>query len=285
MTTVRDAFRSYAIASRAEGLSPRTIGAVAHTVDLFTQRTPTELEDITRDEVRLFLANPRWSQATRLIHWKSLKTLFDFAISEGMLKESPLTGVHRPQKAAMARRPPIYSEDDIESLLSACPEWRWCGLRDRAVLSVLLTTPARLSEVCRLRLEDIDWESNRLILHGKGGTTYACVLFPECARALDRYIRRRPFDRPYMFISRDGKPLSAHTLQLMLHRIRDRSGLDKPVYAHAFRHRFGMNTVRWGLATDEAMYAMGHRSDHATKLYRQWFASEQALEKISRIAG
>jgi len=285
MTTVRDTFRSYAIAGRAEGLSPRTIGAVEHTVDLFTQRTPADLEDITRDEIRLFLANPRWSQATRLIHWKGLKALFDFAVADGMLKESPFTGVHRPQKAAMARKPPVYTEQDIKSLLAVCPDWRQSGIRDRAILSVLLTTPARASEVCRLRLEDIDWENDRLILHGKGGTTYACVLFPECARALDRYIRRRTYDRPYLFVSRDGKPLSAHSLYLMLHRLRERAGMDKRLYAHAFRHRFGMNTVRWGLATDEAMYAMGHRSDHATKLYRQWVSQEQALVKISRVAG
>ena len=79
--------------------------------------------------------------------------------------------------------------------------------------------------------------------------------------------------------------MTAHTVQLLLRRLKKRIGMVKPLYAHAFRHGFAMKTLQWGLGLDECARAMGHRSTKATEIYRGWMAEESALDKIKKIAG
>lgn len=226
--------------------------------------------------------------ATQLQRWKGLDSFFGFCIEEGILKSSPLEGIKRP-KDSKARRPPKLTDDDIDLLLSVCTRWTWMGLRDQAIIMTLWTTPFRLSEIAGLRVEDVDFREFSLrTIQGKGGVAYGAVLFPNCAQALDRYLNKRPFNAGALFLNQDGEPMTPHALQQMLRRLEKKSrvaGFQKHIYAHAFRHAFGMRTVQWGLALDEAARSMGQRSEAAAKIYRQWSLEEQALAKIRRIAG
>lgn len=285
------ALRSFAIALRAANQSPRTIAAHGEAVTGIFRQFPIALDAITRDHVRMFLANVRWSPATRLIRWKGLRTFFDFCVSDGFLTASPVDGVVRP-KSGKARRPPKYEPEDIEMLLLACCERntdgspKWLGLRDQAIILVLATTPARVAELCRLSLSDVYWDAKEIAFRqAKGGTEYRAILFPQTARALDRYIRARPFKQPSLWLTRTGGPMEVHAVQLLLRRLKAKTGMTKRLNAHSWRHNFAMRTVDWGLSLDETAKLMGHRSTKATEIYRQWSLEEQALSKIRRIAG
>lgn len=285
------ALRSFLIALRAQNLSPRTSALHAEAVTGFHRRFPVALEGITRDHLRMFLANARWAPATRLLRWKSLLAFFNFCVADGYLEMSPLDGVPRP-RAGVARKPPKYDSEDIEALLTACPERlsdgrvNWLGLRDQAIILTLATTPARIAELAGLLVTDVDMRAEEMrFRHGKGDIDYRSVLFPQTARAVDRYLRARPFDLAALWVTGHGEAMQVHTIQLMLRRLQKRTGMGKKLYAHAWRHNFGMRTVEWGLAVDETAKAMGQRSTKAAEIYRQWAAEEQALAKIRRIAG
>lgn len=288
-SALASAVRSFTIALRARNQSPRTASAHMEAVTAFSRQfSETEW---TRDHCRLFLANPRWSGATRLLRWKGLKAFFEFCLLDGLLDVSPLEGVPRP-KAGQGRRPPKYEEADIERLLEACNETgvdgraRWIGLRDQAIILTLGTTPARIAELCGLLVTDVDFDGQSLrFRHAKGDVEYRAVLFPQTARAYDRYLRARPFDIAALWVGRDGEAMQVHTVQMMLRRLKNKTGMTKPLYAHAWRHNWGMRTVEWGLAVDETAKTMGQRSTKAAEIYRQWVAEEAALAKIRRIAG
>lgn len=190
------------------------------------------------------------------------------------------------------RLAPKYDETDIELLLDAADERscngraKWLALRDQAIILVLGTTPARISELCGLLVTDIDYTAKEMrFRHTKGGREYRAIIFPQTARALDRYARARPHDVAALWVSRDGGMLDIHAVQQMLRRLQKKTGMTKPLYAHAFRHNFGMRTVEWGLAVDETQKTMGHRSMKASLLYRQQAAEASALDKIRKIAG
>lgn len=282
--TAESVTRSFVITLQARGLSPRSIGIYREAMKAFTNVFPNrDLAGVTREDVRLALSNPRWSGSTRLLRWKGLRAFFGFCLAEGLIAISPMQGIERPKGAKNARRPPSYTEGNVQELLQACPGWTWLGLRDQAIIMTLWTTPARIGEICGLQVDDVDWDRGLLQLRGKGGCEYKAVLFPELARALDRYLRNRPSQMDSLFITAAGAPMKTHTLQLMLRRLKNRTGSDLPLNAHMFRHLYGIRTVEWGLATDEAAAAMGHRSDKATQLYRQWVTQDQVLDKVRRL--
>jgi integrase len=279
---VQDALQSFLIAVKAAGHSPRTAHAHAQAVNALARKYPVALEHLSKDHVRFFLSNGAWSQATRLLRWKGLDAFFRFCLAEGFLASSPMEQVPRP-KSPPARRPPFYTEAEIEALVRACPDWTWLGRRDAALIQTLWFTPARISEICALQWADIDWKRDTIRYHGKGNVIYDAVLFPQLAQALDRYKRLCPYrEHTNVFLTQDGEAVTPHVVQLLLRRLKKRTNLAKPLYAHAFRHNFGMRTLGWGLAEDEAMHVMGHRTDAATKIYRQWIAKETALEKVRR---
>lgn len=280
-TTVEAAYRSFILAERAAGKSPRTLGIHNEGVMLLDQRRPVAA--ITSDDVRTILANPRWANSTRLIRFKSLRAFFEHCIRERFIATSPMDGFQAP-RGANARMPAALTEDEVRALMNVCPVWTWIGRRDRAILAVLTSMPARLSEITGMLVNDIDWTRLSVDLRGKGGVKYQAILFPDCATAIDKYLNMRPFDVPELWVNQRGEPLRNHALQQLLKRIKTRAGINKPLNVHSFRHRFGMKTVEWGLATDEAMHLLGHRSDAATKIYRQWNSRDMALEKVRRIA-
>lgn len=285
-----DALRSFLIALRARGpLSPRTIGNHVEGLELFHRRFPGSMDSWNRDHVRLFLANDAWSAATQLIRWKALDAFFRFCVEDGILTESPMSAVARP-RGGLARRPPILSEEDVELLLRVCCDWTWIGARDRAIITMFWTTPFRLSELAGLTVSDVDFGTYTVTTqHSKGGKPYPAVLFAQCAQALNRYLNRRPFkDAAALFVTQRGEPMGGHAIQQLLGRLEKKArdmGFTKHIYAHAWRHQYGMRTVRWGLGVDESAKAMGQRSGRAAEIYRQWNAEDEALAKIRKIAG
>jgi site-specific recombinase XerD len=159
----------------------------------------------------------------------------------------------------------------------------WVGLRNQALIMCLATTPARVSALCRVLVTEVDFRTEEITFHDKGGVTYKAVLFPETARAIDRYKNARPFDVASLFVSDNGTQLTAQAVRQMMKRLKKALGITKPLYPHLFRHRFGMQTVLWNLSLDEAARAMGHRSTKATEIYRQWVSEDAAMAKIHRI--
>lgn len=289
LSTTADVITSFRIALTAEGLAAKTISTHLEGLDLFFRKYPVRLEDVTPDHIRMYLANPRWGQWTKRLRWKALSAFFRFCVGDGHIGVSPVELVPCP-KPGKARKPPKYEPVDIDALLEACDTTgvtgaaKWLGLRDQALVLLLGTTPARASEICGVLVTDVDFAAMKIRYRGKGGVVYESILFPQTARALDRYLKCRPFDMAPLFVTRDARMLTTAALRLVLKRLKAKAGITKPIYPHAFRHNFGMQTIEWGLAIDEAAKAMGHRSTKATEIYRQWVTEDAALAKIRHIS-
>lgn len=123
----------------------------------------------------------------------------------------------------------------------------------------------------------------------KNGEPYGATIFPDTKAALTAYLAKRPYkDAERLWVTDEGEPMTHWALTLVLRRVEKKAkdaGFDKHIYFHAFRHNYGMNTVRWGLSTKETADAMGQRSTKAAEIYTQWVSAEEAQKKIRRVAG
>lgn len=265
-----------------------TIRAHVEGVTLFYRRFPGLVSEWNKHHVRTFLANRKWKTNTRRIRWKALNTYAVFLVAEGIIPESFMGDVPCPP-AGPARRPPMLTDEDFALLLKCCPHWTWIGLRNQAILWTLWTTPFRKSEFAALEVRTVNFnESTIWTPKSKNGEPYGATLFPSTAAAIKDYLDKRPYKtEPALWVTDQGEPLTPAALTLTLQRIEKRAqeaGLEKHIYFHAFRHNFGMNTVRWGLSTVETARSMGQKSEKAAAIYTQWVAAEEAQKKIRRVA-
>ena len=132
----------------AENKSPRTITAYIEALRLFddfitTQGMPREVSSIRRDHVEAFIADQlaRRKPATASNRYRSLQAFWEWCVSEGEIKFSPMENMNPPKVPEYM--PPVLSEDDLRRLLKACEGMGFEDRRDMAIVRLLLDTGAR----------------------------------------------------------------------------------------------------------------------------------------------
>ena len=140
--------------------------------------------------------------------------------------------------------------------------------KHRAILITTYAAGWRLSEVCRLQVEDID--SSRMVIHirqAKGHKDRDVMLSPRLLIILRQYWKlQRP--RPYLFPGRKpDRPISPRTVQKVCKLALAASGLSKPVSMHALGHSFATHLLEAGTDLRTIQILLGHRSFSTTARY------------------
>ncbi len=124
-------------------------------------------KDITRQLLRAFLAaqTEECSASTANHNFIALRAFFNFLLGEGFLAENPIEKVEKPRRRKSVIS--TFTLEQVESVLATCKN-DFVGVRDRAMILVMLDCGPRASELCGLRLDDINWLDRTLLVLGKG---------------------------------------------------------------------------------------------------------------------
>jgi site-specific recombinase XerD len=216
----------------------------------------TDLEGITAPLVRRYIDERRTTPGrlgkpldtfTLHGHVRAIRTLLYWAAAEDLIDERLPKRITLPKRAQKLL--PVLSPDQIRRLMLACEG----NLRDRAILSVLLDTGIRASELCGLTLDRVvlTQEDAYLIVFGKGRKTREVGLGRQSRSLLLRYLHRERHTRrtssQAVFLRRGGDGLRPEGRDRLLYRLRDRAGLaGVRVGAHVFRHTYAYTYVAQG---------------------------------------
>jgi site-specific recombinase XerD len=162
---------------------------------------------------------------------------------------------------------------DVERVLAACDTSTQKGLRDRALLLLLVRLGLRAQDIIRLRIADIDWAGATLRVSGKGRSEARVPLTQEVGDAILAYLeygRPRVTD-PHLFL-RDVAPIgpwaTSQRVSLLVRRAIRRSGVVAPSYgAHMLRHSAATEMLRQGASLYEISAMLRHRSIATTAVY------------------
>jgi site-specific recombinase XerD len=159
--------------------------------------------------------------------------------------------------------PVVLSPDEMARFLDALD-----NPKHRALLMTAYAAGLRLSEVSRLRVEDID--SARMVIHvrqAKGHKDRDVMLSPRLLAILRQYWKRqRP--GPFLFPGREpDRPVSPRTVQMVCRRALAASGLSKRVSMHTLRHSFATHLLEAGTDLRTIQVLLGHRSFSTTARY------------------
>ena len=235
----------------------------------------TELGDVTEAHVAEFLATLRESglaasSAARTL--VAVRGLHKFSHREGSVARDVAHEVHPPTPPR--RLPKALPIDDVLRLLDTHTGQEPRDLRDRALLELLYSTGARISEVVGLDLDDVDHEERTALLDGKGGKQRLVPVGRPALEALDAYlVRARPGlaskgrGTPAVFLSARGGRLSRQTAWQVLKTAAERAGITAKVSPHTLRHSFATHLLEGGADVRVVQELLGHASVTTTQVY------------------
>ena len=170
---------------------------------------------------------------------------------------NPIRKVNAPKVAIEPLEP--ASKETIEAILETCKN-NYYGLRDKAIILVLMDTGVRASELLSINLGDVDSVMGSvLIRHGKGGKPRTVFFGKTTRKALRAYLRKIKTDSPDLFLwkMRTGERMTYSALRMMLKRRAELAGVETPT-PHSFRRLFALTMLRAGVDIYSLQLLMGH---------------------------
>lgn len=174
----------------------------------------------------------------------------------------------------LAGLPTFLPPEKVQQVLDACDRTTAMGHRDYAVLMILAKLGLRASEVATLDLDDIDWQSGTILVHGKGRRQATMPLRHDVGTAIVSYIRHgRPPSACRRLFLRTLAPhvgfSSGCAITWIAKQALERAGIEGYAHhgAHLFRHSLATDLLRSGASFAEIGQLLRHRSIDSTRIY------------------
>jgi len=172
--------------------------------------------------------------------------------------------------------------------------------RDKAILELLFCSGLRVSELTKLKKEDVNLKKDEFTIQGKGGKSRIIFLSEQAKFWIKQYLDIRKDMNPYLFVSHDkrqgsqkqvkmtteGKPqtedepLTPRSVQRMVNKYAKISGITKPVTPHTLRHSYATDLLQNGADIRSVQAMLGHSSITTTQIYTH--ITDKGLQKVHK---
>lgn len=209
----------------------------------------------------------------------AVRGLHRFAAAEGLTDLDVARAVKPPTPSR--RLPKSLSLDEVLALLEGAggdaPTDGPLMLRNRALLEMLYSTGARISEAVSLAIDDVDTQARSVLLRGKGGKQRLVPIGRPAVAALDAYLVRGRPDlarrgrsgpaQGAIFLNARGGRLSRQSAWQVLQDAAERAGISAAVSPHTLRHSFATHLLDGGADVRVVQELLGHASVTTTQIY------------------
>lgn len=211
----------------------------------------------------------------------AIRGLFRFLVSERHMKNDPTENVENPK--LWSTLPKSLQGTEVEALLAAPDRETPEGLRDAAMLELLYATGLRVSELTRVKIDDLVMDAGFLRTIGKGSKE-RIVPFGDTARdAIVAYMEngRRKFDKHgdrTLFLTNRGRGMTRQTVWLKIVKYAKAAGIRAKISPHVLRHSFATHLLENGADLRSVQMMLGHSDISTTQIYTH--VSRARLQKL-----
>lgn len=237
------------------------------------------LTDVTDTLARYYigyLADQNYTNKTIARKISSARTLFDFLRNEGYLEYNPFNTVIIPKQEK--KNPKFIYENEIEELFKHIDTGNAKGLRDLAILEVLYGCGLRVSELCELKMIDVDYSQNVMLVHGKGSKDRYVPMHGKVIEAIKNYekyarseflLRSEEYDNSYLFLNFKGTTLTPRGVRKIINTIIEDAGQsgNLNLTPHTLRHSFATHLLNNGADLRSVQELLGHSHLSSTQIY------------------
>jgi site-specific recombinase XerD len=226
-------------------------------------------------------------------HLAALRMLFDWLVTGHVMEVNPAHAVRGPKYVVKKGKTPVLTADEARALLDAIPTDTLTGLRDRALIGVMVYTFARVNAVIGMKVKDYFTQGRRgwVRLHEKGGNEHEVPCHHSLEQILDDYLAAAGVagepDAP-LFRTTGRKTGATHPLwqqdvYRMIQRRAAAAGIATKIGNHTFRAT-GITAYLKNKGTlEHAQTIANHASPRTTKLYDRR-SDEISLDEVEKIS-
>lgn len=249
-------------AKRIEGRSEKTIERYRYCITRMLKCLNTPVASINVFHVRKYLMEEKArgsSDRTVEGYRNVMSSFFGWLHREGLLEANPVANIGPVKCMKKVRQP--FSDTDFEKLKENCG-----SARNAAILFFLLFTGCRISEVCALNREDVDFHNMECTVLGKGNKQRKVFLNDVTAMMVARYLSERTDDSTALFAGKGTDRMTPGGIRFMLKSISEDAGVEN-VHPHRFRRTLATNLINRGMAIQDVAFILGHEKLDTTMKY------------------
>ena len=242
-------------------------------------------KNLNRDDFRAYLrylGRRNLSRAAIRLHFSALRAFYKHLIRSGVVEASPIRNLSLPKLEK--RLPRFITLKQMTDLLEApAREWsrleaseakgadRLDYLRDAAILETIYSCGLRISELCGLVAEDIQWDEQIVRVRGKGKKERHVPIGAPALEAIRLYWRSLPAyplsSSPVFLAGSNDEPVYPRLVQLRLKRYLQAAGLDAALTPHKLRHSYATHVLDAGADLRGVQELLGHAHLTTTQVY------------------
>jgi len=243
------------------------------------------LEKVTKDiiwDYQSYLASfkteagERLSNKTQSLKLRALKRFFSFLIKNDYILKDPTTVITFPKEEQKLTRN-ILSEDEVFNLMKNLKLSSPVAIRNRAIVELFYSCGMRTSELCNIKLGDIDLKEQTItIVKGKGNKSrvvpigqYASYYIELYLKKARKYMLRSKREDPgYLFLSLRGNPFDKSSInKCVMRSIIQQRLVSKPISCYTFRHTIATHLLQNKVDIMYIAKLLGHASLRTTQRY------------------
>jgi len=261
-----------------KSLASNSITAYIHDVKLFADYAhdiKKSIIQVNRQDLEQFINSiNEWDYAApsqaRII--SGLKVFYKYLMIEELIDTDPTELITGPK--LRRKLPDTLNIKEIEKLIQAIDVSRPDGIRNRAILETLYSCGLRVSELCMLRISQLDMHTQFARIVGKGNKERLVPLGRHAMQQMKIYIEQvrvhitiKPGYEDYVFLNRRGAALSRVMIFYIIKDLAKYIQLKKKVSPHTFRHSFATHLIEGGADLRAVQEMLGHQSITTTEIY------------------
>jgi integrase/recombinase XerD len=244
-----------------------------------------DLERLSAGEVGAFVvaySRKRPRSAGRLV--TGLRSLLRFLYVDGVIDRPLAEAVPSVPSWSLSGLPKTLSRDQVAALLTSCDRNASTGLRDFAILLLLVRLGLRAGEVAALSLDALDWRRGEITVRGKGNRLDRLPLPGDVGEAIVAYLR---YARPstaqgravFVWVHAPYRALSSNAVTTVVADAGRRASLGR-IGAHRLRHTAATAMLHAGGSLTEIGQVLRHRRVLTTAIYAK--VDRRALRLVAR---
>ena len=255
---------------------------------LTERQSPPDWSKLQRDDFRnylRYLGRHNLSRAATQLRFSALRTFYKFLMRQGAVENLPIKNLALPKQGR--RLPKFLTVQQMKDLLAAPvqllqrrgqkrgpgrPLSTTACLRDVAVLETIYSCGLRISELCGLQAEDIDWSERLVRVRGKGKKERLVPIGAPAWKAIQTYwavLKHPPSGPSPVFFAETRQPAPLKPLQLSrrLKQYLVIAGLDPGLTPHKLRHSYATHLLDAGADLRSVQELLGHAHLVTTQVY------------------
>ncbi len=263
-----------------EGCAPSTIKAYRYDLEKFINLVgDNDLESpVLRQRIRLFLKKLKdldYSKKGISRKIASLRSFFKFLTLNEFITKNPMATIKSPKIKLEESLPKFLDVSDIEVIFNKLNDRRLFNsrksLRYYLTVRLLYSTMARVSELCDIKIRDIDFKNGYIRLKGKGSKERIVPVDQKTLELFKEHLKNRISysSEDYLMVNTRNQKLNPRVIQADIKSIKEKCGFpdSKIITPHIFRHTGATHLRRSGMDISELQDILGHSSPNTTRIY------------------